>query len=174
MNFSINIWKIRSALYHDTHVPQTELTIRQEAYSLLLQIQTSPDRLPAANRNLLNRRRRFLFKSSPRQIQAWVGHVNTAVSVKQRIDEKSKRDIRNFLYRVFKSTNFQNDNPDYDTDAMDNFLTHYPDEDRELDSWDIYKNLNQSHVNENSLPEIKNSNSISDLVFSHRGSKYRA
>ena len=96
MNFSVNIWKFRSAIYHNTHVPQTELNIRQEAYNLLLNLKSSPATLPAANRNLLNRNTRFFFKSAVRQIHAWVGRVNTTVMIKKRIDEKGKRDIRKF------------------------------------------------------------------------------
>ena len=111
MNFSVNIWKIRSTIYHNTHVPQTELNIRQEAYSLLINLKSSPVTLPVANRNLLNRNRRFFFKSAVRQIHAWVRRVNTAVKVKKRIDEKGKRDIRKFCYRIFGPINVNNDFP---------------------------------------------------------------
>ena len=107
-----------------------------------------------------------------KQIHAWVGRVNTAVKVKKRIDEKGKRDIRRFCYRIFEPINFNNDFPDYDTDATENFPTHYPDEDPVLDTWDTNKNLSVSLEHKNSLPETNILNSNRDLNSSqHRGSK---
>ena len=172
MNFSVNIWKIRSTIYHNTQIPPTELNIRQEAYTLLLNLKSSPTTLPAANRNLLNRNRRFFLKSTVRQIHAWVGRVNTAVLIKKRIDEKGKRDIRKFCYRIFAPINFHYDFPDYDTDATENFPTHYPDEDPVLDIWGTNKNLSVLNETQNSLPEtnILNSNRDSNF-FQHRDSK---
>ena len=156
MNFSLNIWKIQSALYHEIYLPQTELVVRNEAYSLLCQLQASPHQLPAAGRNLLSRKLRFFYKSSVFQINSWVGRINTAINVKERIDNKGKRDLRIFLYMIFKPYNFPRDFPDYDSDAMDNFYTNFQDEDPPLDTWNKNEKLLSDTINEKqSLPNEK-------------------
>ena len=80
--------------------------------------------------------------------------------------------MQKFCYRIFQPTNFRNDFPVYDTDATENFPTHYPDEDPVLDIWDTNKKLSVLNTNQNSLPETNNLNSNRDFNFSqHRGSK---
>ena len=162
MNFSLNIWKIRSALYHEDHLPQTELIVRSEAFSLLCQLQASPHRLPAASRNLLSRKRRFFYKSSVFQINSWVGRINTAINVKERIDNKGKRDIGKFLYNIFKPYDFSRDFPDYDSDATEKFYTNFPDEDPILDTW----NTNEKHLSDtiNEKQSLPNEKHLSDTT----------
>ena len=94
------------------------------------------------------------------QINSWVGRINTAINVKERIDNKGKRDIRKFLYKIFKPYDFSRDFPDYDSDATDNFYTNFPDEDPILDTWNINEkhmidmtHKKQSLLNEKHLPD---------------------
>ena len=107
-----------------------------KAHALLTSIQQQPDRLPAANRNLMNRKKRFFIKSTLRQISAWVGRVRTAIKVKERIDNKGKRDLRKFFYHKIPPINLQKDFPDYDSDATEHWIEMYPDEDPDFDTWD--------------------------------------
>ena len=133
-NIGINLWKNRCDVNAKTNKAQQEQIVRIQAHALLSSIRQRPDRLPAANRNLMNRKRRFLLKSSLRQISAWVGHVKTALTVKIRIGNKGKRDLRRFLYRKIEPINPQKEYPDYDSGDTENWIEKYPDENPDFDT----------------------------------------
>ena len=59
------------------------------------------------------------MKSSLHQISACVGRIKTALKVKMRIDNKGKRDLRQFFYRKIPLIDMQKDCPDYDSDITE-------------------------------------------------------
>ena len=151
-NIGINLWKNRCEVNAKTNKTQQEQIARIQAHVLLSSIRQRPDRLPAANRNLMNRKRRFFLKSSLRQISAWVGRVKTALAVKIRIDNKGKRDLRRFLYRKITPIDPQKECPDYDSDDTENWIEKYPDENPDFDTWDKIALTSILDRNENIFP----------------------
>ena len=134
-----------------TNKAQQDQIARIQAHALLTSIQQRPDILPTANQNLMNIKRRFFFKSSLRQISTWAGRVKTALTVKIRIGNKGKRDLRCFLYRKTTPINLQKEYPDYDSDDTENWIEKYPDENPEFDTWDTIAMASILDRNENIL-----------------------
>ena len=92
------------------------------------------------------------MKSSLRQISAWVGRVKTALTVKIRIDNKGKRDLRRFVYWKITPIDPQKEYPDYDSDDMENWIEKYPDENPDFDTWDKIALTSILNRNENVFP----------------------
>ena len=82
--YSIEMWKSRSESFHSTHPPLAEQATRSESFSLLQQLRMKTHLLPAANRNLLNKKRRFFEKASLRLISGWSGRIHIALQQKQK------------------------------------------------------------------------------------------
>ena len=70
-----------------------------------------------------------------------MGRVNIAIKAKQRIDNKGKCDLTNFLYKIFKPYDFHKDFPDYDSDDTEDFYVNFPDEDPACDMFNKNKKL---------------------------------
>ena len=135
-NIGVTLWKHRCEINAKVNKAQQDQIAQIQAYALLTSIRQRPDRLPAANRNLIKRKRRFFMKSSLHQISAWVGRIKIALKVKMRIDNKGKRDLRKFFYRKIPLIDVQKDYPDYDSDDTTHWIEKYPDEDPNVDTWD--------------------------------------
>ena len=63
--------------------------------------------------------------------------MKIAISTKTRIDNKGPQKLRKWYKTTQRYVpDFRKDNPDYDSDATDEFYTHFPDEHKECDTWD--------------------------------------
>ena len=132
---ALTLWKAHSAYLYE-HTNRThEHHIKKEAYLLMISLRKDPSQLPASPRHLIHKLRRYSMKSKLHNTNAWSDRVKTALQTKTRIDEKGLRDIHKWnciqsQYTAF----FHKDNPNYDSDATEEFYVHFPDEQKSLNT----------------------------------------
>ena len=125
---------------------------------------------------MLNKSQDFFKKARPRALQSWLSHIQVGVKTVQETPF-SKIDIHNWVQCHPRpsphppSTTVNNtDSDSVDSDATAEWITHYPDEDPHLDTWNRF---HSKPVTTQPSPKhiSKNTSCTSILQFFHPSTK---
>ena len=143
LTFSRKIWKRRCDLIAAANEDTYEARIRNNCESLYLQLKSDSSTLPSSHRYLIHKHPTFFHQRNPRRLQSWLTQVQLAINSRKtrqpqglhRYFPPQSADSTTSTHSTQKLPPPSHLDSDSDSDDTSCWITQYPDEAPELDTW---------------------------------------
>ena len=107
VTISIELWKNRCEIVHETESGTIEKNTRNNAYDLLLKMKRAPWSLPSASRHLLEREQDFFRTAAFHDVSGWLRRIQYGIQEMETSEKRGSTDIRIWALKSM-STNMSN------------------------------------------------------------------